>query len=82
MVTIKRKMYRRGSSTETTIPKPLLFALDTEKKHNILFKFDPEKERWYIEFEEAGEKEAKKNREKGKKKSSKKRKSKREEKVN
>ncbi|HIH37664.1 hypothetical protein J4460_03065 [Candidatus Woesearchaeota archaeon] len=47
---IKRKLYKRGPSMETTIPKPLLFALDEKKKHNIIFVF--EKGRWYIEFEE------------------------------
>lgn len=52
MTEIKRKLYKRGSSFETTIPMPLLFALDKTKKHNVLFKFDKEKERWYIEFGE------------------------------
>jgi len=52
MTEIKRKLYKRGSSFETTIPMPLLFALDKEKKHNVLFKFDKEKGRWYVEFEE------------------------------
>jgi len=28
MTTIRRKLYRRGSSFETTIPMPLLFAID------------------------------------------------------
>ena len=52
MVTIlKRKLYRRGSSYETTIPMPLLFAVEKEKKHTVLFKFDPKADRWYIEFE-------------------------------
>jgi hypothetical protein len=48
----KRKIYKRGSSFETTIPMPILFALDEKKKHNIIFKFDPKKNRWYTEFEE------------------------------
>lgn len=51
MTEFKRKIYRRGSSFETTIPMPLLFALDKAKKHNILFKFDSKSQRWYIEFE-------------------------------
>lgn len=50
----KRKLYTRGSSYETTIPKPILFALDLEKKHNVLFQFDAEKNRWYIDFEVIG----------------------------
>jgi hypothetical protein len=57
MTTLKRKLYRRGSSFETTIPMPLLFALDKSKKHNVLFQFDAQSNRWYIELEEAGEKE-------------------------
>jgi len=52
MTTIRRKLYRRGSSFETTIPMPLLFAIDKEKKHNVVFQFDKKTGRWYIEFEE------------------------------
>jgi len=48
----KRKLYKRGSSFETTIPMPLLFALDKSKKHNIFFSYDPETNKWYIKFEE------------------------------
>jgi hypothetical protein len=51
MTIIKRKLYRRGSSFETTIPMPLLFALDKDKKHHVLFHYDKEKDRWYIDFE-------------------------------
>ena len=57
MVEFKRKLYRRGSSMETTVPKPLLFALDTDKKHNIVFKFDSSSNRWYVEFEESSAEE-------------------------
>ncbi len=49
---IRRKLYKRGSSFETTIPMPLLFALDKTKKHNVVFKYDVPTNRWYIEFEE------------------------------
>ena len=52
MTELKRKLYKRGSSFETTIPMPLLFALDKSKKHAVLFKFDKEKNRWYLDFEE------------------------------
>lgn len=52
MTVIKRKLYKRGSSFETTIPMPLLFAIDKDRKHNVLFKFDKESKRWYVEFEE------------------------------
>ena len=51
MVEFKRKLYSRGSSHETTIPKPILFKLDMDKRHHVVFKFDKEKDRWYIEFE-------------------------------
>lgn len=47
----RRKLYKRGSSFETTIPMPILFALDTKKRYEVLFKFDKNKEKWYIDFE-------------------------------
>jgi hypothetical protein len=50
----RRKLYKRGSSYETTIPKPLLFALDLKKKHNVVFIFDHINNKWYIKFEEIG----------------------------
>ncbi|MBI4739606.1 hypothetical protein HY772_08780 [Candidatus Woesearchaeota archaeon] len=64
MAELRRKLYRRGSSYETTIPMPLLFALDTSKKHVVIFRFDPKHNRWYVDFEPAptGEKEEKKKR--------------------
>lgn len=49
---IKRKLYKRGSSFETTIPMPLLFALDKSQKHNVVFNYEPETNRWYVDFEE------------------------------
>lgn len=51
--TIKRKLYKRGSSFETTIPMPLLFALNKDNKYNVLFKFDEVTMRWYVDFEVA-----------------------------
>ena len=48
---LRRKLYKRGSSFETTIPMPLLFAVDKTKKHNVLFTYEPETMRWYIDFE-------------------------------
>lgn len=54
MVEIKRKLYKRGSSFETTIPMPILFAIDKSKKHNVLFKYDDNSNRWYIDLEEEG----------------------------
>lgn len=52
MVEFKRKLYKRGSSYETTIPMPLLFDKDTTKKHEVIFLFDNDKKKWYIEFNE------------------------------
>ena len=52
MATIKRKMYKRGSSFETTLPMPLTFTIDENKKYNVVFLFDEETQRWYVDFEE------------------------------
>ena len=49
-IEFKRKLYKRGSSFETTIPMPLLFAIDVSKKHNVIFKFDQKNTRWYLDF--------------------------------
>ena len=54
MAEFRRKLYKRGSSFETTIPMPLLFALDKKKKYNVIFGFDEEANKWYIKFEESG----------------------------
>jgi hypothetical protein len=51
MIEFKRKLYKRGSSFETTIPMPLLFSLDREKKYNVIFKFDSKINRWYLDFQ-------------------------------
>ena len=48
----RRKLYKRGSSFETTIPMPLLFALDPTKKYNVVFSYDINDNRWHIKFEE------------------------------
>ena len=61
MFKFKRKLYTRGSSFETTIPMPILFSVDKEKKQNVVFNFDSEKGRWYIDFEEENQKENKEN---------------------
>jgi len=52
---IKRKLYKRGSSYEITIPMPLLFSVDKSKKNNVVFRFDDSNQRWYVDFEEIGE---------------------------
>lgn len=60
MVEFKRKLYKRGSSFETTIPMPILFSLDMSKKHNAVFKLDQKTGKWQIEFEESKEEPSKK----------------------
>ena len=52
MAQFKRKLYKRGSSFETTIPMPLLFALDKSKKYNVVFSYDEDSNQWHIKFEE------------------------------
>jgi len=52
----KRKLYKRGSSYETTIPRPLLFALNLDKKNNVVFSYDADTNKWYIKFEELNDK--------------------------
>ena len=52
MAEFKRKLYKRGSSFETTIPMPLLFPLDKKKRYNVIFSYDEEANKWYIKFEE------------------------------
>ena len=56
MVEFKRKLYKRGSSFETTIPMPLVLLLDKSKKYNVVFFYDEEANKWYIKFEERGDK--------------------------
>lgn len=55
MAEIKRKLYKRGSSYEITVPMPLLFAIDKSKKHNVVFKFDESSRKWYLDFEKIEE---------------------------
>jgi hypothetical protein len=49
---LKRKLYARGSSFETTIPRPMLFPLDMSKKYCVVYHFDPAGNSWHISFEE------------------------------
>jgi hypothetical protein len=49
-ISLKRKLYVRGGSFETTIPMQLLFSIDTDKKNNVVFEFDKETKRWYIDI--------------------------------
>jgi len=52
----RRKLYRRGSSFETTIPMPLLFAIDKSQKHNVVFSFDADANKWFLKFEQSEKK--------------------------
>jgi len=54
-VEFRRKLYKRGSSYETTIPMPLLFAFDKSKKYNVIFAYDQAANKWFVKFEEIGE---------------------------
>ena len=47
----RRKLYKRGSSHETTIPMPMLFEHDTNTRLDVVFKYDPKAKRWYVEIE-------------------------------
>ena len=49
---LRRKLYKRGSSYETTIPMPLLFAIDKDKKHEVVFTYDASSNAWAIRIEE------------------------------
>ncbi len=60
MTEIRRKLYKRGSSFETTIPMPLLFAQDPSKRHYVVFKYEKNSHRWYLDFEEIPEEQIKK----------------------
>ena len=53
---LRRKLYTRGSSYETTIPMPLLFSINKKKKHEVVFVFEPETNKWVIKIEEAEQK--------------------------
>jgi len=52
-VSLKRKLYSRGGSFETTVPIQMLFSLDLKKKHDVIFEFDKKTGRWYVNFKES-----------------------------
>jgi hypothetical protein len=54
-IEIRRNLYKRGSSFETTIPMPLLFAIEKDKKYNVIFRYNNVNNRWYLSFEKIGE---------------------------
>jgi hypothetical protein len=49
---LRRKLYTRGSSYETTIPHPLLFSINKEKKYDVIFEYDSDSGRWFLRIEE------------------------------
>lgn len=53
---LRRKLYARGSSYETTIPMPLLFKLNKKKKHDVVYRFDEVKNSWYVCLKKRSEK--------------------------
>ena len=52
MVQLRRRLYRRGSSFETTVPMPILFEIDPKQGYDVLFNFDTTTKRWYITFQQ------------------------------
>lgn len=36
---LKRKLYKRGSSYELTIPIPILFGIDMKARHKVIFSY-------------------------------------------
>ena len=57
MVEFRRRLYKRGSSFETTIPLPLLFSLNSDETYDVIFNYDARLGRWYVDFEERQEKQ-------------------------
>jgi hypothetical protein len=53
MTALKRKLYKTGNSYTITIPVQILWDIDSDKAHNVVFTFDKPKRKWYIEFEES-----------------------------
>ncbi len=51
MAEIKRKLYKRGSSYEITVPMPLLFSVDKSGKNEAVFRFDDSKKKWFMEIQ-------------------------------
>lgn len=50
-VSLKRKLYVRGGSYETTIPLQMLLGLDLERKNDVIFEYDAKQKKWYVRFE-------------------------------
>lgn len=66
-IKFRRKLYTRGSSYETTIPRPLLFKLNLpHQKYTVLFIYEESNDAWSIDFvsEEKRKKKQENNNEK------------------
>lgn len=50
----RRRIYHRGSSYETTLPRPLLFFIKEDRKYDAIFEYDEEKKLWTIKIVERG----------------------------
>ncbi len=46
---LKRRLYRRGSSYEVTVPMPILFGMDLKTRHTLTF--SKKQNRWSISFD-------------------------------
>lgn len=53
-VRLRRKIYSRGGSHETTIPLQLLLGLNLNESNEAIFEYDPKTARWYVRFEKSG----------------------------
>jgi|GEM_PF-4955535 len=60
MTKIRRKLYSRGSSYETTIPMPILFDSNLKSKQDVVFEYDKTQDRWYLQIVERGKEPKKK----------------------
>ncbi len=56
-VSLRRKIYSRGGSHETTIPLQLLLGLNLEESNEAIFEYDTKTARWYVHFEKSGNSE-------------------------
>ncbi|MEM4638187.1 MAG: hypothetical protein QXK76_04155 [Candidatus Woesearchaeota archaeon] len=52
-ISLRRRIYPRGGSFETTIPIQILFGIDLNEKNDIIFEYDKKNKKWYIRFEKS-----------------------------
>ncbi|GIU69986.1 MAG: hypothetical protein KatS3mg002_1222 [Candidatus Woesearchaeota archaeon] len=58
-ISLRRKLYPRGGSYETTIPMQLLFDVDLNSPNEVVFEYDKNSKKWYIRFEKLEKKSGK-----------------------